>query len=65
MGESSASFDGSQPLATTLAGFAEAPARERGVPLGSWARGDADALSDVDLIVVAPSTRPVVDRFRD
>ncbi|TMA74903.1 MAG: nucleotidyltransferase domain-containing protein [Deltaproteobacteria bacterium] len=32
---------------------------------GSWARGDADALSDVDLIVVAPSTRPFVDRFRD
>lgn len=32
---------------------------------GSHARGDADALSDVDLIVVAPSTRPFVDRFRD
>jgi predicted nucleotidyltransferase len=32
---------------------------------GSWARGDADGLSDVDLIVVAPSRRPFVDRFRD
>ncbi len=32
---------------------------------GSWARGDADRLSDIDLIVVAPSERPFVDRFRD
>jgi predicted nucleotidyltransferase len=32
---------------------------------GSWARGDADRLSDVDLIVVAASSRPFVDRFRD
>ena len=32
---------------------------------GSWGRGDADAASDIDLIVVAPSTRPFVDRFRD
>jgi predicted nucleotidyltransferase len=32
---------------------------------GSWARDDADALSDVDLMLVAPSTRPFVERFRD
>ena len=32
---------------------------------GSWARGEADVLSDIDLIVVAPSRRPFVDRFRD
>ena len=32
---------------------------------GSWARGEADSLSDVDLIVVAPSRRPFVDRFHD
>jgi predicted nucleotidyltransferase len=32
---------------------------------GSWARGDSDALSDIDLIVVAPSRRPFVERFRD
>src|SRR6266404_415827 len=31
----------------------------------SPARGEADAPSDVDLIVVAPSTRPFVDPFRD
>jgi predicted nucleotidyltransferase len=32
---------------------------------GSWARGQADPFSDIDLIVVAPSRRPFVDRFRD
>ncbi len=32
---------------------------------GSWGRGDADEASDIDVIVVAPSTRPFVDRFRD
>jgi predicted nucleotidyltransferase len=32
---------------------------------GSWARGDADAHSDIDLIIVAPSARPFVERFRD
>jgi len=32
---------------------------------GSHARGDADEYSDIDLIIVAPSERPFVDRFRD
>ncbi|MQA89199.1 MAG: nucleotidyltransferase domain-containing protein [Gemmatimonas sp.] len=32
---------------------------------GSHARGDADAHSDIDVIVVAPSERSPVDRFRD
>ena len=32
---------------------------------GSWGRGDADAGSDIDLILVAPSQRPFVERFRD
>jgi predicted nucleotidyltransferase len=43
--------------------------RARGVDtayvFGSWARGQADAWSDIDLILVAESTRPFVDRFRD
>lgn len=33
--------------------------------LGSWGRGYADASSDIDLIVVASSQRPFVERFRD
>lgn len=32
---------------------------------GSHGRGDADRYSDIDVIVVAPSGRPPVERFRD
>lgn len=32
---------------------------------GSHARGTADAWSDIDVIIVAPTERPFVDRFRD
>jgi len=32
---------------------------------GSHARGTADEHSDIDVIVVAPSERPCVDRFQD
>ena len=32
---------------------------------GSHARGEADAGSDIDVIVVAPTDRPPVERFRD
>lgn len=32
---------------------------------GSHARGEADAHSDIDVIVVAPTSRPPVERFRD
>jgi predicted nucleotidyltransferase len=32
---------------------------------GSWARGEADSWSDIDLILVASSRRTFVDRFRD
>jgi len=33
--------------------------------VGSWARGEADAWSDVDVVIVAPSDRPAVERFKD
>ena len=33
--------------------------------VGSWARGEADAWSDVDVVIVAPSVRPAVERFKD
>jgi predicted nucleotidyltransferase len=33
--------------------------------VGSWARGEADASSDVDLVIVAPSALTAVERFKD
>lgn len=35
------------------------------VLFGSYARGDADQFSDLDLIVVAETGRPFVERFKD
>ena len=32
---------------------------------GSWSRGTADAISDVDIAVIADSDRPFLERFRD
>ena len=32
---------------------------------GSWGRGEADELSDIDLVIVAQCARPFVERFRD
>jgi predicted nucleotidyltransferase len=43
--------------------------RQRGARVaylvGSRARGTADRQSDIDVIVVAPSERPPVERFKD
>ena len=33
--------------------------------VGSWARGEADEWSDVDVVIVAPSRRSAVERFKD
>ena len=46
------------------------PVREKGGALkailfGSYARGDADEYSDVDLIIIAESNRPFVERAKD
>ena len=35
------------------------------VLFGSYARGDADEFSDLDLIVVAETGRPFIERFKD
>lgn len=35
------------------------------IAFGSAARGDADAWSDLDLIIVADTTRPFFERFKD
>jgi predicted nucleotidyltransferase len=57
------------PARVTLAEFAErarAPLEEAGaeraVAFGSWARGEADAWSDLDLVVVLDTDLPFVER---
>jgi len=49
---------------------AMAPVLERGgarraILFGSYARGDADQWSDIDLIIIAESKRPFIERFKD
>lgn len=37
----------------------------RAIVFGSVARGDADEWSDLDLVIVADTSRPFLDRYRD
>ena len=36
----------------------------RATVFGSYARGDADAVSDLDLLIIEPTTRPFLERGR-
>ena len=38
---------------------------QKAILFGSYARGDADEYSDIDLIIIAESNRPFVERFED
>lgn len=38
---------------------------ERVYLFGSWARGEADALSDLDIVVIKRTSAPFFDRIRD
>ena len=37
----------------------------KAILFGSYARGEADEYSDIDLIIIAESHRPFVERFKD
>ena len=39
--------------------------RQRVLVFGSYARGDEDRYSDLDIIVVCETNRPFLERFRD
>jgi predicted nucleotidyltransferase len=39
-------------------------AAERAILFGSYGRGSADVLSDVDLLIVCPTALPFVERYR-
>ena len=38
---------------------------ERVYLFGSWARGDADELSDLDIVIIRESNLPFLDRLRE
>lgn len=38
---------------------------ERIYLFGSWARGEADELSDIDLVVIKPTSTPFLERLRE
>lgn len=38
---------------------------ERIYLIGSWARGEADELSDIDIVVIQRSTQPFLERLRE
>ena len=37
----------------------------KAILFGSYARGDADEYSDLDLLIIAESQRPFIERFKD
>ena len=65
MGAGAPSHEVKRWVRTTLPQLLRAHRVEAAYLFGSWARGDADELSDIDVIVVAKSKRPFVERFRD
>lgn len=55
-----------QDLAALKARLAPYLRRARtAIVFGSVARGDADEWSDLDLVIVADTSRPFLDRYRD
>jgi predicted nucleotidyltransferase len=61
--------DHPEAVLTWVNGALASRLRRRGVLraylFGSWARGDADPWSDIDLMLVAPCKRAFVERFLD
>ena len=44
--------------------FSQSPA-DRVILFGSYARGESNFYSDIDLIIIANTNRPFVERFKD
>ena len=53
------------PFLTALRPLLRTQGAKAAYLVGSWARGEADGWSDVDVVIVAPSVRPAVERFKD
>lgn len=59
------SVDLLEPLLNALRPLLSEHGAKAAYVVGSWARGEADDWSDVDVVIVAPSNRPAVERFKD
>jgi predicted nucleotidyltransferase len=65
MGANSTAMWSRQELVTRLRALFRRSSAQTVYLFGSWGRGTADAYSDVDLVVIAESERPFVERYRD
>ena len=56
---------GSEDTLTRLVAALRAGDPERIYLVGSWARGEEDELSDLDVVVIQRSTQPFLERLRE
>jgi predicted nucleotidyltransferase len=54
-----------QEIREAITPVLHAAGAQKAILFGSYARGDADEYSDVDLLVVAESRRPFIERCKD
>ena len=52
-------------IITAILPVLEKGGAKKAILFGSYARGDADEYSDIDLIIIAESERPFIERFKD
>ena len=69
MGPNSSRTEGQVPslasIRESLAPILKKGCAKKAIVCGSYARGDADQYSDLDLIIIAESERPFVERHKD
>ena len=54
-----------EDVTKALAPVLEMGGAQKAILFGSYAKRDADEYSDIDLIIIAESKRPFVERFKD
>jgi len=54
-----------ESIKRSFAPVLKAGGAEKAIIFGSYARGEADEYSDIDLVVIADTDRPFFDRFTD
>lgn len=54
-----------EQLSTSFAPVLEAGGAQRAILFGSYARGEADEYSDVDVVIIKETALPFLDRYTD